>query len=79
MYQKYYSFIDKQNTYYIAVLLDPRVKCKLIQQEIDADGYNALLAQLRLIFVCCLHAAQFRWFPFGLLLFVYRVVCMILI
>jgi hypothetical protein len=46
-HQKYYAFMDEQNTYYVAALLDPRVKCKLMQQKLDHEGYEALLPQIR--------------------------------
>jgi hypothetical protein len=33
-YKKYYAFVDTMNVYYIAMILDPRVKCELLNQEL---------------------------------------------
>lgn len=46
-YEKYYTFMDEQNTHYIAALLDPRIKCKLLQRELDQEGYETLMSQIR--------------------------------
>ncbi|KAK9342963.1 hypothetical protein V1522DRAFT_267726, partial [Lipomyces starkeyi] len=37
-YQKYYTFMDASDTYYAAVMLDPRVKAGLLQKEPGEDG-----------------------------------------
>jgi hypothetical protein len=34
-YKKYYAFVDIMNIYYIAMILDPRVKCELLNQELE--------------------------------------------
>ncbi|KAK9242071.1 hypothetical protein V1506DRAFT_113967, partial [Lipomyces tetrasporus] len=36
-YQKYYTFLDESDTYYTALVLDPRVKGDLIRQELSDD------------------------------------------
>ncbi|KAK9375019.1 uncharacterized protein V1513DRAFT_364917, partial [Lipomyces chichibuensis] len=36
-YKKYYSFMDEIDTYYTALVLDPRVKGDLIRQELRED------------------------------------------
>ncbi|KAK9433691.1 hypothetical protein V1505DRAFT_283185, partial [Lipomyces doorenjongii] len=40
MYMKYYTFLDASDTYYTALILDPRVKGNLFQYELD-DKYTS--------------------------------------
>ncbi|KAK9481732.1 hypothetical protein V1527DRAFT_455730 [Lipomyces starkeyi] len=42
-YEKYYSFMDESDTFYIALLLDPRVKGDLIRQELSEDQESGRL------------------------------------
>jgi hypothetical protein len=42
-YRKYYSFMDETDTHYIALILDPRVKQKLILKELEADENSGAL------------------------------------
>jgi hypothetical protein len=41
-YEKYYAFVDEVDTYYIAMILDPRFKCELLKQELE-DEESALV------------------------------------
>jgi hypothetical protein len=36
-YKKYYTFMDEQDIYYVALVLDPRFKTLLIEQELETD------------------------------------------
>ncbi|KAK9350097.1 ribonuclease H-like domain-containing protein, partial [Lipomyces doorenjongii] len=42
-YRKYYTFMDAINTYYTALILDPRVKGDLIQEELRDDDDSGRL------------------------------------
>jgi hypothetical protein len=45
-YEKYYTFMDASYTYYIALILDPRVKGDLIRQELcDEDDAGRLIIE----------------------------------
>jgi len=35
------------NVYYIAIILDPQVKCELLNQELDEDGAKEIKQQIR--------------------------------
>jgi hypothetical protein len=37
-YQKYYDFMDGLDIYYIALILNPRYKTRLLQQELKGDA-----------------------------------------
>ncbi|KAK9246143.1 hypothetical protein V1506DRAFT_457591, partial [Lipomyces tetrasporus] len=44
----YFGFVDEVNTYYIAMILDPRFKCELLKQELEDDvAASFLITQLR--------------------------------
>ena len=49
-YKKYYTFMDESDTYYTALVLDPRVKGDLIVKELrkDSDAGNLILQAIRL-------------------------------
>ncbi|KAK9319235.1 hypothetical protein V1517DRAFT_266662 [Lipomyces orientalis] len=49
-YKKYYSFMDEIDTYYRALVLDPRVKGDLIRQELreDDDAGRLILEAIQL-------------------------------
>ncbi|KAK9492040.1 hypothetical protein V1508DRAFT_440228 [Lipomyces doorenjongii] len=49
-YNKYYTFMDEIDTYYTALVLDPRVKGDLIRQELseDDDAGRLILEAIRL-------------------------------
>jgi hypothetical protein len=42
-YKKYYNFMDKTDTYYLALMLDPRFKSDLILKELEADKNSGIL------------------------------------
>jgi hypothetical protein len=42
-YKKYYNFIDKTDTYYLALMLDPWFKLDLILKELEADENLGIL------------------------------------
>jgi hypothetical protein len=42
-YEKYYTFMDDTDTYYIALILDPRFKKDLILKELEADENSGTL------------------------------------
>ncbi|KAK9384339.1 hypothetical protein V1515DRAFT_583057 [Lipomyces mesembrius] len=45
---EYFAFVDEVNTYYIAMILDPRFKCELLKQELEDDvAASFLITQLR--------------------------------
>ena len=47
-YKKYYTFIDESDTYYTALILDPRVKGDLILKELDdIEAGNLILKAIR--------------------------------
>jgi hypothetical protein len=46
-YKKYYTFIDTMDVYYIAMILDPRIKCELLKQELDKEGAHEVIEQMR--------------------------------
>jgi hypothetical protein len=37
-YSKYYDFMDNQDVYYITLILNPRYKTRLLEQEFGGDG-----------------------------------------
>ncbi len=41
-YQKYYDFMDSLDVYYIALILDPRYKTRLLEQELR-DNANLII------------------------------------
>jgi hypothetical protein len=43
-YEKYYTYMDSNDIYYIASILDPRVKGKIIEKELGADGTKIIEA-----------------------------------
>ncbi|KAK9245685.1 hypothetical protein V1506DRAFT_506335 [Lipomyces tetrasporus] len=49
-YQKYYTFMDESDTFYTALVLDPRVKGDLIRDELrdDDDAGRLILQAIRL-------------------------------
>ncbi|KAK9489764.1 hypothetical protein V1508DRAFT_426994 [Lipomyces doorenjongii] len=48
-FQKYYTFMDASDTYYTALILDPRVKGDLLTNELeDEDAAKEVLRALRL-------------------------------
>ncbi|KAK9311144.1 hypothetical protein V1524DRAFT_77573 [Lipomyces starkeyi] len=48
-YKKYYTFMDATDTYYTALILDPRVKGDLILEELqeDEDSGRLILEAIR--------------------------------
>ncbi|KAF1812680.1 hypothetical protein P152DRAFT_369770, partial [Eremomyces bilateralis CBS 781.70] len=47
-YEKYYTFMDESDTYYTALILDPRVKGDLILNELeDKEAGNLILRAVR--------------------------------
>jgi hypothetical protein len=47
-YKKYYTFMDESDTYYTALILDPRVKGGLIMEELqDNNAGNLILQAIR--------------------------------
>jgi hypothetical protein len=47
-YKKYYTFMDESDTYYTALILDPRVKGDLILKELDdIEAGNLILKAIR--------------------------------
>lgn len=47
-YKKYYDHMDKVDTYYIAMLLDPRLKAQLLLQELgDKEAAQAIVTTMK--------------------------------
>lgn len=46
-FQKYYSFMDKSNTYYTAAILDPRFKHTLLKKKLDKEDYELIVGDIR--------------------------------
>ena len=44
-FEKYYRFMDESDTYYAALILDPRVKGKLLKEELQEDDAGQLIIQ----------------------------------
>jgi hypothetical protein len=44
-YKKYYTFVDECDTYYTALILDPRVKEDLILGELDDKEAGSLIIE----------------------------------
>ncbi len=45
-YQKYYDFMDSLDVYYIALILDPRYKTRLLEQELGDDA-NLIIQHIK--------------------------------
>ncbi len=46
-YRKYYDFIDTQNTYYIALVFDPRFKTLLLEKQLDEIAVSIVIASIK--------------------------------
>ena len=46
-YQKYYTFMDNTDTYYTALILDPRVKGDLLLKELDTEVGQMIIDTIR--------------------------------
>jgi hypothetical protein len=46
-YKKYYAFVNTMNVYYIAIILDPQIKCKLLNQELKEEGAKEIKQQIQ--------------------------------
>src|SRR5450432_4747035 len=42
LYQKYYNFIDSLDVYYIALILNPRYKTRLLEQELGLEARSII-------------------------------------
>jgi hypothetical protein len=42
LYQKYYNFIDGLDIYYIALILNPRCKTQLLEQELGLEARSII-------------------------------------
>jgi hypothetical protein len=47
LYSKYYSFIDGLDLYYIALILNPRYKTKLLEQELDSEAAIMVIQHIK--------------------------------
>ena len=45
-YSKYYDLMDRLDIYYIALLLNPRYKTRLLEQELD-DGAESIIQHVK--------------------------------
>ncbi len=46
-YRKYYDFMDTQDTYYIALILDPRFKTLLLEKKLDETAASIVIASIK--------------------------------
>jgi len=47
LYSKYYSFMDGLDLYYIALILNPRYKTKLLEQELDSEATILVIQHIK--------------------------------
>src|SRR5450432_1026698 len=47
LYQKYYNFIDGLDVYYIALILNPRYKTRLLEQELGLDAAKLIIEHIK--------------------------------
>jgi len=46
-YKKYYDFMDAQDAYYVALVLDPRFKTMLLEKELDEEATAAVIKGIK--------------------------------
>ena len=46
-YRKYYDFMDTQDAYYIALVLDPRFKTLLLEKELDETAISIVIVGIK--------------------------------
>jgi hypothetical protein len=47
LYQKYYDFMDGLDVYYIALILNPRYKTRLLEQELGLDAAKPIIEHIK--------------------------------
>jgi hypothetical protein len=46
-YKKYYDFMDAQDAYYVALVLDPRLKIRLLEKELDEEAAATVIKGIK--------------------------------
>jgi hypothetical protein len=46
-YKKYYDFMDAQDAYYVALVLNPRFKTLLLEKELDKEAASAVIQGIK--------------------------------
>ena len=47
LYQKYYNFIDGLDVYYIALILNPWYKTRLLEQELGLEAAKLIIEHIK--------------------------------